>query len=66
MASVFFGLKRRASVLNACACVVCAEAQVLVFDTTTGAATLQTRLTGLAAALGAAEGLFDVWSVDFA
>ncbi len=43
-----------------------AEAQVLVFDTTTGAATLQTRLKGLAAALGAAEGLFDVWSVDFA
>jgi len=41
-------------------------AQLLVFDTKSGNSVLNTALTGLAQALGAAEGLFDVWSADFA
>jgi len=42
-----------------------AEAQLLLFDTAKGQAVINTNLAGLAAALGAAEGLFDIWSVNF-
>jgi len=42
-----------------------ATAQLLIFETATGKARINSNLTGLAQALHAAEGLFDIWSVDF-
>jgi len=39
--------------------------QLLVFSVATGKAVVNTNLPGLAKALGASMGLFDIWSVDF-
>jgi len=41
------------------------EPQLLVFSVSTGKALVNSKLPGLAKALGASMGLFDIWSVDF-